>query len=253
MKMFSAGRTGERRKFLHRCAGGAAALAFSLFLGGIPERKGLAAGSPSEDSKPLPGRIVILGDSITAGYGLRPAEAYPALLQAKLAEAGLRFEVVSAGVSGDTTAGGLRRVKWAMGKGAAVFVLALGGNDGLRGVPTTETEQNLRNIIREVRNVSPRALIVIAGMRMPANLGRAFVDSFDAVFERVARENDALLVPFLLEGVGGVPSLNQPDLIHPTAEGQKRVAENVWKILGPALLKETGQTSRAATGGGSAP
>ena len=217
-----------RRDFL----GGAMLAAF--WLGRLPAR-GAEAAVGLESAR---GRILILGDSITAGYGLSPAEAYPALLQRKVDEAGLNLQVVSAGVSGDTTAGGVRRVKWALGQGVAVFVLALGGNDGLRGVPPSETEKNLQNILRVVRGVSPQALVVVAGMRMPANLGQAFVESFNGVFQRVASENHALLVPFLLEGVGGNPALNQPDLIHPTAEGQRIVAENVWNVLGPALLKQ---------------
>lgn len=182
-------------------------------------------------------RVVILGDSITAGYGLDRQEAFPAVLQKKVTESSLPFEVVAAGVSGDTTAGGLRRVKWALGPGAAVFVIALGGNDGLRGLPPSETEENLTKIIRIVRTVDPNTLILLAGMKMPANLGADYVSAFNAVFPRVASTHGTLFVPFLLEGVGGDPTLNQPDMIHPTAEGQRLVAELVWKTLGPALQK----------------
>ena len=176
-------------------------------------------------------RIVILGDSITAGYGLERSQAYPALLQRKVQETGLPFEVVNAGVSGDTTAGGLRRVQWALGGGASVCVIALGGNDGLRGLPVTQTEANLMGIIRAVRLKNPDTIIILAGMQMPENLGREFREAFAAVFPRVAAQCETLLVPFLLEGVGGDPRMNQDDQIHPNVEGQKRVAENVWKVL----------------------
>lgn len=202
----------------------------------------MAAGASGADSAapaasaPLQ-RVVILGDSITAGYGLERHEAFPAVLQQKVREAALPFEIVPAGVSGDTTAGGLRRVKWALGTGAAVCVIALGGNDGLRGLPPGETEENLANIIRTVRALNSKTLILLAGMRMPANLGADYVTAFNAVFPKVAGAYKTLFVPFLLEGVGGVPALNQPDMIHPTAEGQRMVADLLWKTLGPALRK----------------
>lgn len=197
----------------------------------------LGAEAVLENPGTRPQRIVILGDSITAGYGLERNEAFPAVLQRKVKEASLPFEVVAAGVSGDTTAGGLRRVKWALGTGAAVFVIALGGNDGLRGLPPRETEENLVNIIRMVRTLHPKTLILLAGMQMPSNLGADYVTAFNAVFPRVASKHETLFVPFLLEGVGGVPELNQPDMIHPTAEGQRVVAELLWKTLEPALRK----------------
>lgn len=177
-------------------------------------------------------RVVILGDSITAGYGLDPNEAYPALLQRKIHAAALNYTVVNAGVSGDTTAGGLRRINWALGKeGADVIVIALGGNDGLRGISPAETEQNLAGIVEKTRAKNPQVKVVIAGMEMPANLGADFVARFKAVFPKVAAEKRAVLVPFLLEGVGGDEKLNQADRIHPTAEGQRLVARNVWKVL----------------------
>lgn len=177
-------------------------------------------------------RVVILGDSITAGYGLDPEEAYPALLQAKIQAAALDYKVVNAGVSGDTTAGGLRRIQWALGReGADVIVIALGGNDGLRGISPAETEQNLAGIVEKSRAKNPEVKVVIAGMDMPANLGADFVARFKALFPKVAAEKNTALVPFLLEGVGGDEALNQPDRIHPTAEGQRIVARNVWKVL----------------------
>lgn len=181
------------------------------------------------------GRIVFLGDSLTAGYGLAPSEAFPALVQKEMEQAGLTFEVVNAGISGDTTAGGLRRVGWALADGAAVLVIALGGNDGLRGIEPDQTAKNLGAIIDEARRLVPGIRLVLAGMRMPPNMGPEFVKRFEAVYPAVAREKDAVLIPYLLDGVGGVAELNQPDRIHPTAEGQRRIAANVWAVLGPML------------------
>ncbi|MEA3210322.1 MAG: acyl-CoA thioesterase [Chthoniobacter sp.] len=195
-----------------------------------------AADAPlSNAARNPPGRIVVLGDSITAGYGLDPEQAYPALLQQKIDAAGLPFIVVNAGVSGDTTAGGLRRLDWTLGRGADVLIVALGGNDGLRGIVPKQTEENLAGIIQRARMKFPAIKIIIAGMEMPANMGPDFVAQFRALFPRVAEAGSAALVPFLLGGVGGVTALNQPDLIHPTAEGQKIVSENVWKVLRTTL------------------
>lgn len=187
------------------------------------------------------GRIVVLGDSITAGYGLDPDQAYPALLQKKIDAAGFPFTVVNAGVSGDTTAGGLRRLNWALGNGADVLVVALGGNDGLRGIPPAQTEKNLASILSRAKEKSPHVKLVLAAMRMPDNMGRDFTQAFASVFPRVAEREGAKLVPFLLEGVGGVDALNQADRIHPTPEGQVKVAENVWAVLLPVLKEAAGK------------
>jgi acyl-CoA thioesterase-1 len=177
-------------------------------------------------------RVVILGDSITAGYGLDPQQAYPALLQKKIDTAGLPYTVANAGVSGDTSAGGLRRIAWALGKdGAELLVVALGGNDGLRGISPEQTRGNLAGIIDRAREKNPAMKIVVAGMRMPDNMGEDFTAKFQAVFSEVAAEKKAVLLPFLLDGVGGVESLNQADRIHPTAAGQARIAETVWTVL----------------------
>ncbi|YCM44574.1 arylesterase [Verrucomicrobiaceae bacterium 227] len=189
----------------------------------------LAEETPNANDTPK--RIVILGDSITAGYGLDPKEAYPALLQEKIDAAKLSFTVTNAGVSGDTTAGGLRRVAWAMTKGADVLVIALGGNDGLRGISPGETKKNLLGIVKKARTKNSEIKVLIAGMQMPDNMGPDFTARFKALFPEVAKESKATLVPFLLEGIGGVEKLNQADGIHPTAEGQKIVAKNVWKLL----------------------
>lgn len=180
-------------------------------------------------------RVVVLGDSITAGYGIDPAEAYPALLQKKIEEKSLPYEVVNAGVSGDTTAGGLRRIDWALARGADVLIIALGGNDGLRGVSPTQTANNLRSIIQRARAKAPGISVILTGMQMPGNMGREFVQAYREIFPQVAAEAGVQLVPFLLEGVGGVAAMNQPDLIHPTPQGQKRIAENVWPVLEKAL------------------
>jgi acyl-CoA thioesterase-1 len=183
-------------------------------------------------------RIVILGDSIAAGYGIDPEEAYPALLQRKIDEAKLGYTVVNAGVSGDTTAGGLRRIDWVLKQPLDILVIELGGNDGLRGVPVSETRSNLQAMIDRARAKYPEAKIVIAGMKMPANMGTNYTADFEKVFPDIAQKNNAALVPFLLENVGGKVELNQPDRIHPTPEGHKLVAENVWAVLRP-LLKQS--------------
>ena len=193
----------------------------------------LAQKSPKANSASK--RIVILGDSITAGYGLDPKEAYPNLLQAKIDDAGLPYTVANAGVSGDTTAGGLRRVAWAMAKGADIMIIALGGNDGLRGISPKETKKNLLGIVAKARTKNPDIQVFIAGMQMPDNMGPDFTARFKAVFPEAAKESKSTLIPFLLEGVGGIENLNQPDGIHPTAEGQEKVAENVWKVLRPVI------------------
>ena len=195
----------------------------------------IAEESPNANSDTK--RIVIIGDSITAGYGLSPKEAYPALLQAKVDLAKLNYTVINAGVSGDTTAGGLRRVAWSMAKGADIMIIALGGNDGLRGISPEDTKKNLLGIAAKARTKNPKIQLFIAGMQMPDNMGKEFTTRFKAVFPEAAEESQATLIPFLIEGVGGVEELNQPDGIHPTEEGQEKVAENVWKFLQPAIAQ----------------
>lgn len=184
-----------------------------------------------------PKTILFFGDSLTAGYGLDDAttEAFPGLVQKKITAAGLPYRVVNAGLSGETTAGGLRRIDWVLRAPVDLFVLELGGNDGLRGLPPTVATQNLQGIIAKVRAKNPKVKLIIAGMHMPVNMGADYAREFSAVFPALARANDAILIPFLLDGVGGVPALNQPDGIHPNAEGHQIVAETVWKALAPLL------------------
>lgn len=179
--------------------------------------------------------ILFLGTSLTAGYGLEESEAYPALIQLKIDSAGLPYRVINAGVSGETSAGGLRRIDWLLRQPVAVLVLELGANDGLRGQDVDALRANLQAIIDRTRAAHPDARIVVAGMESPPNMGSAYTSAFRAVFPEVARANDAVLIPFLLDGVAAAPELNQADGIHPTAQGQRVVAENVWRYLETVL------------------
>ena len=180
--------------------------------------------------KPARPRVVCLGDSLTAGYGLPSAdEAYPALLEKKLRDAGLDFEVINAGVSGDTSAGGLRRLDWSLQGDVRVLLVALGGNDGLRGLAPTELKANLSAIIdkAEARHVK----VLLLGMEAPPNFGDRYTRDFRAVYRDVATERHVALIPFFLNGVAGTTTLNQADGIHPTAEGQRRIADTIWPQL----------------------
>ena len=179
--------------------------------------------------------IVCLGDSLTAGYGLDQAQAYPALLQKNIDAQGWRFKVVNAGLSGETTAGGLRRLDWVLKQRIDVLIVALGGNDALRGIPLETTRQNLDQILTRARTKYPDVQLIIAGMLIPPNWGREYFNGFRGIFPQLAKKHHTGLIPFLLEGVGGRPELNFPDGIHPTAEGHRIVAANVWKVLEPVL------------------
>ena len=181
------------------------------------------------------GTILFLGDSLTAGLGVQESEAYPAVIAQKIREKNLPFTLVNAGVSGDTTAGGLARLDWVLQKKIDVLVLALGANDGLRGLPVAQTRANLQAIIDRVREKNPGVKIVLAGMQIPPNMGGEYGAEFRQIFPDLARANHAALVPFLLEGVAGHDDLNQADHIHPTAAGHKILAENVWRVLQPLL------------------
>jgi acyl-CoA thioesterase I len=184
---------------------------------------------------PLPRTVLFLGDSITAGYGLELSQAYPALLQQRINEQGLNFNVINAGQSGDTSAGGLGRMDWLLKNKVDVLVLELGGNDGLRGLPVEVTRKNLQAIIDRARQRYPQMKIIVAGMRIPPNMGAQYSRDFEAMFAGLAKKNNAALIPFILEGVGGVRQMNLPDGIHPTAKGHEIVAENVWRVLEPVL------------------
>jgi acyl-CoA thioesterase-1 len=216
------------------------AVALLATCGSPPERQQAvrapgAGGSPAADSTPV---ILFLGTSLTAGLGVDPEEVYPALIQRRLDSLGLAFRVVNAGVSGETSAGGLRRIDWLLVRPVAVLVLELGANDGLRGLPPEDLRRNLQAIIDRTHAAQPEARVVIIGMAAPPNMGRSYADAFRGVFRELARANHAALVPFLLDGVAGVPALNQPDGIHPTAEGHAVMAENVWRVLGPVVTAE---------------
>lgn len=179
--------------------------------------------------------IVALGTSLTAGLGLAQAEAWPALLQARLDREGYRYRVVNAGVSGDTSAGGLSRLDWQLGQRPAIVIVELGANDGLRGLPVAQLKENLGAIIQRSRAAG--ATVVLAGMQAPPNMGADYADSFRGLFAALAEEHEVPLVPFLLAGVAADARLNQADGIHPNAEGQKIVADNVWATLAPLLKK----------------
>ncbi|WKZ61070.1 MAG: arylesterase [Cyclobacteriaceae bacterium] len=179
--------------------------------------------------------IMFFGDSLTAGYGLSPEEAFPYLLEQRLNEQGKNCKVINAGLSGETTAGGLSRIDWVLRQPIDVFVLELGGNDGLRGLPLEQTKSNLQAIINKVKAKNPNAKIVVAGMMVPPNMGDDYSTAFRKVFPEIAKKNNATLIPFLLEGVAGNEKLNLPDGIHPNPEGHKIVANNLVKVIGPIL------------------
>jgi acyl-CoA thioesterase-1 len=182
-------------------------------------------------------RLLFFGNSLTAGYGVEPDEAFPALIGDKIDSLKLSYEVINAGLSGETTAGGRSRVGWILRQPVDVFVLELGGNDGLRGLPLTATRENLQGIIDTVRARSPQAQIVLAGMQIPPNMGQAYATDFKAIYQEIATKNKLVLIPFLLEGVGGDRKLNQADGIHPTPAGHRIVARTVFAILQPLLVR----------------
>lgn len=179
--------------------------------------------------------ILLFGDSLTAGLGVDPSEAFSALLQSKIDSLNLDYKVVNAGLSGETTASGVNRLNWVLNQDVKIIVIELGANDGLRGVPLDETEKNLQKMIDMVRAKDPKIKIVLAGMQIPPNMGEEYTTKFKNIFPELAKENNTYLIPFILENVGGVAKLNQPDGIHPTAEGHKIVAHNVWEVLGKVI------------------
>ncbi|RZK24024.1 MAG: arylesterase [Hymenobacter sp.] len=191
------------------------------------------AEAPAAKQQPA---ILFFGDSITAGLGVEPDEAYPALIENRVDSLKLPYAVVNAGLSGETTAGGRSRINWVLSRQpVGVFVLELGGNDGLRGLPLTDTRKNLQAIIDTVRQQAPQAKIVLAGMQIPPNMGPAYAADFKQLYAEIATRNKLTLIPFLLENVGGIARLNQRDGIHPTPEGHKLVARTVWRTVQPLL------------------
>jgi acyl-CoA thioesterase-1 len=179
--------------------------------------------------------ILFFGDSLTAGYGISPEEAFPNLVGKQLNKLGKSCKVIPAGLSGETSAGGLSRIDWVLRQQPDVFVLELGANDGLRGLPLEQTEKNLQAIINKVKAKYPKTKIVIAGMMVPPNMGPAYTEKFQKIFPTLAKKNSATLIPFLLVDVAGNEKLNQADGIHPTAEGHKIVANTITKIIQPLL------------------
>jgi acyl-CoA thioesterase I len=182
-----------------------------------------------------PKRVVIFGDSITAGYGLDPDQAFPAIIQEKVDKLGWDINIINAGLSGETSAGGLRRIDWILQRELDVFVLELGGNDGLRGIEPEVTKENLQNIMNKVWDRYSDARIILTGMEAPPNMGENYTSKFRQIYNDLAEFNDVIYMPFILEDVGGVPDLNQPDGIHPTEEGHEVIAENLWQILKPVI------------------
>lgn len=191
-------------------------------------------------------RLVFLGDSLTSGYTLDADLAYPALIQRKIDDAGLGYKVINSGISGDTTAGGLRRIDWLLRQRVDVMVIALGANDGLRGLPAKEAEQNLSAMIDKVREKSPTTKILFAGMLLPENMGGPYKSQFESIYPRIAAKYDVPLMPFLLEGVAADPALNLPDGLHPNEQGQQIIAGNMWEFISPHLAPPA--TSRRRSG-----
>ncbi len=197
--------------------------------GPLPQIRGAVAVEPQA----IRCTLVFLGDSLTAGQGLAKEQAYPALIEARLAAEGRPWRVINAGISGDTTAGGVARLDWIYKQKMDVLFVCLGANDGLRGIPVVETERNLRAILARAKKEGTQ--VVLAGIQLPENYGKDYRTAVSRIFPRLAKEYQVPLLPFLLEGVAMDPRLNQPDGIHPNAEGARRVADHVWSALDPVL------------------
>jgi acyl-CoA thioesterase-1 len=219
------------------CSGGASENKPAARTGAPPAVASREGARAATESAPVGGRPVILflGTSLTAGLGLDPDSAYPARIQRRLDAAGMGFEVVNAGVSGETSAGLLRRLDWVLRRPAAVIVIETGANDGLRGQPVSSTKATIGKILDRVATEQPNATVMLVQMEAPPNLGATYTAAFHAMYPALAREHGAILLPFLLEGVAGFPSLNQADGIHPNDRGEAIVTENVWKGMEPAL------------------
>ncbi|MFC4094340.1 arylesterase [Euzebyella saccharophila] len=181
--------------------------------------------------------ILFFGNSLTAAYGLEKEEGFPALIQERLDSLNMNYTAINSGVSGETTSGGLNRLEWVLNQKVDIFVLELGANDGLRGIPLKESKNNLQKMIELVKEKNPQTKIILAGMQIPPNMGAAYTSEFKEMYPQLAEQNNVALIPFLLDGVAGNPKLNLEDGIHPTAEGQKIVMENVWQILEDVIVE----------------
>lgn len=179
--------------------------------------------------------ILFFGDSITAGLGVDQEQAFPALIQNKIDSLGLNYEVINGGLSGETSAGGLRRIDWVLQRDIDIMILELGGNDGLRGIDLSSTKQNLQDIIDKVEAKNPNVEIILAGMQVPPNLGQDYTREFENLYPNLARENNLSLIPMIMDKLGGDQDLIQGDGIHPTPEGHKEISDTVWKVLKPVL------------------
>ncbi len=179
--------------------------------------------------------ILFFGDSISAGYGIQPQQAFPAVIQDKIDSLGLNYEVINGGLSGETSAGGLRRISWVLQRDIDIMILELGGNDGLRGIDLSSTKENLQQIIDRAKAKNPDMKIIIAGMQVPPNLGTDYTKEFQNLYPELAEENDLVLIPLILDKVGGRDEFMQPDQIHPNVQGHKVVAKTVWEVLYPIL------------------
>lgn len=198
-------------------------------------KQSLSKSNTEEAIKVAEKNILFFGNSITAGYQLDMDQAFPALIQKRIDSLGLNYKSINAGLSGETSAGGKGRIDWVLKTKPDIFFLELGANDGLRGLPLEETIKSLQAILDAVKKENPDVKIIIAGMMVPPNLGEDYANQFKEMFPELAKNNDAVYIPFLLEGVAGIPELNLRDGIHPTPEGHKIVAETVWKYLSPLL------------------
>ena len=214
-------------------------LSLFMWLMSCTNDKKSTAGEPNNSNQPAKDSaatvkkktIVFFGNSLTAGYGLSPSQAFPAVIQKKIDSLGLPYQVINAGVSGETSSGGKTRIDWILKQPVDIFVLELGANDGLRGIPLSATRKNLQDIVDKVIAKNPNTKLLFAGMQIPPNMGQTYTTEFRNIYTELAEKNKMTLVPFLLEGVGGEPKLNQEDGIHPTAEGHRIVAANLWREL----------------------
>lgn len=223
---------------------GAGALLLVLLAGcgraaGDVEKVNERTGGPDSAAaaRPSRGTVLFVGTSLTAGLGLEPEQAYPSLIEAKIDSAGLPFTVTNAGISGETSSALVGRLDWLLRGDFDVVVIETGANDGLRGIPVATARANIDSVLTRVRAARPDATVILVQMEAPPNLGSGYTTAFREMYGELAREHGAILMPFLLEGVAGEPGLNQPDGIHPNEAGARKVAENVWRVLGPVLMR----------------